>query len=119
MPDVCFLKLRRGGFKHLRGNHSSNSCRYRPATCYYCQTAGKPDKGHSPGLCAAFNDEEFSEIAKQIENKLKTKTDESGKATNVFKAEEEDDSDGDLENEDDLIEALNCHKISRHMTLQQ
>ena len=43
-----FLRAKRACFKCLRGNHNSSSCRYRPATCYYCKTAGKSDKSHSP-----------------------------------------------------------------------
>ena len=122
-----FLRVKRACFKCLRCNHNSSSCKYCPASCYYCKTTGKSDKSHFPGLCASFGNEEFLEVAKQIYIKLsnmKKKEDDQEKeekSANVFKAdgEEEDDSDGDIDTEDDLLEALNCHKISRHMSLQQ
>ena len=79
-----FLKLKRGCTKCLRGNHLSSSCRYKPSSCYYCQLAGKAEKAHSPGMCCAFNDTEFSEIIKIIESKLKSQVNGAEKSSNVF-----------------------------------
>ena len=71
-------------------------------------------------MCCAFNDTEFSEIIKIIESKLKSRVNGAEKSSNVFTiGDDESVSDEDLEDEDDLIDALNCHKVSRYMTLQQ
>ena len=71
-------------------------------------------------MCCAFNDAEFSEIIKIIENKLKSRVNGAEKSSNVFTTgDDESVSDEDLEDEDDLINALNCHKMSRYMSLQQ
>merc|ERR1712082_472138 len=116
-----FIKLKRGCMKCMRGNHLSSSCRYKPSSCYYCRIAAKQDKGHSPGMCCAFNDTEFTEVIKVLEAKFKSQAKGTEKNANVFTAGDEGgvSDDEDLETEEDLVNALNCHKMSRHMTLEQ
>ena len=66
------IRTKRGCSRCLKTNHTMNSCKSKPVSCYYCKNSGKP-ANHSPALCLGHNNVSFKALINKMEKEKKEK----------------------------------------------